>query len=220
MVPLFGSVGSDGGDPRWVRLFFRFSWGRTPRFLSFLPFSSVLGDGTYPGGSDGVVSIPFETADQTSQPPPLAFRNLRTTMGRCPNHHTKGKRSGARDTNKTSRREVFLRPHADQVFKKYHGKKETVGKNMPYDENLPGMGQFYCIPTGRYFENEAALMDHMKTKEFKRTLKRLEREGKPHDRRDAEKAAGMGKPDHGTAVSRMDAEVTPAEGMEALPFDL
>lgn len=141
-------------------------------------------------------------------------------MGRCPNHHTKGKRSSARDSNKAKRKEVLLRPHKDQIFKKYHGEKDIVGKNMPYDEDLPGMGQFYCVPTGRYFETEAALKDHMKTKEYKRTLKRLDKEGKPHDRKDAEKAAGMGEPDRGANVSRMDADVIPVNEMEALPFDL
>lgn len=141
-------------------------------------------------------------------------------MGRCPNAKTKGKRSGSRGTNKSSRKEVFLLPHVDQVFKQYHEKKETYIVREPWDETLPGMGQFYCIPTGRYFESEAALFSHMKTKEYRRILRRLEREQKPHDRKDAERAAGTGKDDNGRKKHETSMDVIEATEMEALPFDL
>lgn len=141
-------------------------------------------------------------------------------MGRCPNPRTKGKRSGSRGTNKSSRKEDFLLPHADQVFKRYHEKKETHVVREPMDETLPGMGQFYCVPTGRYFESEAALRSHMRTKEYRRTLRRLERDGKPHDRKDAERAAGTGKDDDGRKKSGMSMDVVEATRTEPFPFDL
>ena len=55
-------------------------------------------------------------------------------------------------------------------------------------------GAFVAVATGRRFATEAGLASHMKTKDYKRAVKRLMRDGKPHDERDAERAAGMGAP--------------------------
>lgn len=55
-------------------------------------------------------------------------------------------------------------------------------------------GAYVAVATGRRFATEAGLASHMKTKDYKRAVKRLMRDGKPHDHRDAERAAGMGAP--------------------------
>lgn len=55
-------------------------------------------------------------------------------------------------------------------------------------------GAYVAVATGRRFATEAGLASHMKTKDYKRAVKRLMRDGKPHDDRDAERAAGMGAP--------------------------
>ena len=42
---------------------------------------------------------------------------------------------------------------------------------MPIDEDLPGLGQFYCIFCSRYFLNQKSLEIHYKTKEHKKRVK-------------------------------------------------
>lgn len=46
-------------------------------------------------------------------------------------------------------------------------------KNQPLDETKPGLGQYYCIPCAKYFENQLALDRHVKAKVHKRRLKDL-----------------------------------------------
>lgn len=63
---------------------------------------------------------------------------------------------------------------------------------LPIDEDLPGLGQFYCIPCSRYFKDQPTLTEHMKTSKHKRCLKTaLE---KPYSVRESEEAAGMAPP--------------------------
>jgi bud site selection protein 20 len=63
---------------------------------------------------------------------------------------------------------------------------------LPFDETLPGMGQYYCMACARYFINRSVLSDHCKTTAHKRQLKlTLE---KPYSIREAEAAAGMAPP--------------------------
>lgn len=44
-------------------------------------------------------------------------------------------------------------------------------QNMPIDEYLPGLGQFYCVFCSRYFVNNHSLEVHNKTKEHKKRVK-------------------------------------------------
>src|SRR4051794_39259132 len=44
--------------------------------------------------------------------------------------------------------------------------------NQPIDENLPGLGQFYCVFCARYFIDKHSLETHYKTKEHKKRLKK------------------------------------------------
>ncbi len=46
-------------------------------------------------------------------------------------------------------------------------------ENQNIDEDLPGLGQYYCIDCAKYFVNLQTLNDHLKTKTHKRQLKKL-----------------------------------------------
>ncbi|KAF7457462.1 putative bud site selection protein [Cryptosporidium felis] len=50
------------------------------------------------------------------------------------------------------------------------------GVELPVDSDLPGHGQFYCIPCARYFVNSSSLMSHNKSKDHKKMLKRVKSE--------------------------------------------
>ncbi|GMI62408.1 hypothetical protein ScalyP_jg3299 [Parmales sp. scaly parma] len=72
---------------------------------------------------------------------------------------------------------------------------EKNGKPEPfkfeYDDELPGGGQFYCVPTSTHFTDAKALSDHMKTRFYKKRLKEIKEE--KYDQDAAEAAGGMTK---------------------------
>jgi bud site selection protein 20 len=70
-------------------------------------------------------------------------------------------------------------------------KPENILKfsNLPIDENLPGLGQFYCIFCARYFINKSSLETHFKTKEHKKRVKRTKEE--PYTVEDSLKYGGQ-----------------------------
>ena len=47
---------------------------------------------------------------------------------------------------------------------------------LAFDEEKPGMGQFYCPETDRYFIDAHTLAQHKKTKFYKKALKQLKEE--------------------------------------------
>lgn len=67
---------------------------------------------------------------------------------------------------------------------------------MELDDDLPAMGQHYCVPCGRYFISSEALDTHMRTKAHKKRCKELAGPA-PHSQADADWAGGMGAPDNG-----------------------
>ncbi|EQC39150.1 hypothetical protein SDRG_03356 [Saprolegnia diclina VS20] len=69
-------------------------------------------------------------------------------------------------------------------------KEETTGTVMTFelDEDLPGLGQFYCTPCGRHFMDEVARTVHIKSKVHKRRLKDVAQE--QYSQKEAERAAG------------------------------
>lgn len=75
----------------------------------------------------------------------------------------------------------------------------TVAATLPYDEDLPGGGQFYCDVTGKHFIDAKALADHKKSRYYKRRRNDLKEEKYTQDV--AEWAGGMSKevlpPAHG-----------------------
>ena len=81
----------------------------------------------------------------------------------------------------------------DQIFDDL--KPENIIKlqtQQPIDEDLPGLGQFYCVFCSRYFIGQSSLDTHYKTKEHKKRLKRTKEE--PYTIEDSKRFAGqMGK---------------------------
>ena len=82
-------------------------------------------------------------------------------------------------------------------------KAEENGKSIAfdYDDELPGGGQFYCVETGKHFQDAQALADHKKSRYYKRRCKELKEE--KYTQKVAEWAAGMTSeqlpPAHGNA---------------------
>ncbi|XP_071908292.1 uncharacterized protein [Coffea arabica] len=111
--------------------------------------------------------------------------------GKCPHRSVKKRRY----SHKTARRTKFLVKGDDAVYEELHC---MVGENksLPVDEDLPGMGQYYCLHCDRYFANVAVRDEHFKTKRHRKRMK-LMMGPAPHTQLDADLAAGMGMPDNG-----------------------
>ena len=162
-------------------------------------------------------------------------------MGRCPTgggKKTSSQKNRVGYATKRLRRAQFELPHADVIYKAVHqhlkeqaegggakrpGKAREISSyeamikgdpNQPFNEDLPGGGQFYCMFTGRHFESADALARHQKTKQFKRDKKRILNGPAPHEQRDAEAAAGVGAPDNGKRKTK---PAPPEVAMEAAP---
>ena len=73
-----------------------------------------------------------------------------------------------RKAHKTARRTKDL----DQILTDVE--KEKVGKPAAQlDQDLPGMGEHYCVECARYFITPIAIEDHRKSKEHKKRVKAL-----------------------------------------------
>ncbi|KAM0949669.1 putative transcription factor C2H2 family [Dioscorea sansibarensis] len=101
--------------------------------------------------------------------------------GKCPHRKVKKRRF----SHKTARRSKFLL-------------KDILSseKPLPVDEDLPGMGQFYCLHCDRYFANIEIRDEHFRSKRHKKRMKLMNGPA-PHTQLDADLAAGMGMPDNG-----------------------
>ena len=57
-------------------------------------------------------------------------------------------------------------------------KEERDGKKLEFDadDDLPGLGQYYCTPCARHFDNQATLDGHTTTKQHKRRLRETKQE--------------------------------------------
>ncbi|KAJ0612965.1 putative transcription factor C2H2 family [Helianthus annuus] len=71
--------------------------------------------------------------------------------GKCPHRRVKKRRY----SHKTFRLAKFLKPDEEKT-------------PLPLDEDLPGMGQYYCLHCDRYFANVAVRDEHFKTKRHKK----------------------------------------------------
>ncbi|OQS00107.1 hypothetical protein THRCLA_21747 [Thraustotheca clavata] len=69
-------------------------------------------------------------------------------------------------------------------------KEQLTGKSMTFqiDEDLPGLGQFYCTPCGRHFMDAVARAVHLKSKVHKRRMKDVAQE--QYSQKEADRAAG------------------------------
>ncbi|CAJ1327377.1 unnamed protein product [Effrenium voratum] len=77
----------------------------------------------------------------------------------------------------------------DQVHEDLKTPKRFEPGTLPRDEDLPGLGQFYCISCDRFFESAEVKAKHEKSKLHKRRLQKASDE--PHTQRDAEMAVGL-----------------------------
>ncbi|POG70304.1 hypothetical protein GLOIN_2v1618384, partial [Rhizophagus irregularis DAOM 181602=DAOM 197198] len=69
-----------------------------------------------------------------------------------------------------------------------NGGDETILKIQEWNEDLPGLGQYYCIPCARYFINSEALNEHQRGKNHKKRVKLLKEV--PYTQAEAEAAVG------------------------------
>ncbi|KAG6517780.1 zinc finger C2H2 protein ECU02_0310-like [Zingiber officinale] len=120
--------------------------------------------------------------------------------GKCPSRKVKKRRY----SHKTARRAKFLVKGDDQVFNELLKQAEEAAaeKTLPLDEDLPGMGQFYCLHCDRYFAGEDVRQGHFSSKRHKKRVKEMMGPA-PHTQLDAELAAGMGMPDNGPKLMTM-----------------
>ena len=94
------------------------------------------------------------------------------------------------------------RSHADKkkIRKSHDTKRRTRDHDQvhqdlidpppqPLDDDLPGRGQFYCIPCARHFIDQRALETHLKSKQHKKTLKAAQHT--PWTQLHAEAAVGL-----------------------------
>jgi hypothetical protein len=87
-------------------------------------------------------------------------------MGRTRNHKTRAtKNKSYKKTHDTKRRRRDIDQIQDDLKK-----EEVVGKKMEFeiDEDLPGLGQYYCTFCARHFMSQETLETHEKTKDHKR----------------------------------------------------
>ena len=112
-------------------------------------------------------------------------------MAKKGGHRTKSKPGSGSKIKKYKRGRDTKRRRRDveQVFDDMT-KKEPLETAQPFDDDLPGCGQFYCVETARYFVDQKALDDHKKSRAYKRRVKELKEET-PFTQKDAEAAAGM-----------------------------
>ncbi|KAG6745131.1 hypothetical protein POPTR_016G093500v4 [Populus trichocarpa] len=120
--------------------------------------------------------------------------------GKCPSRKVKKRRY----SHKTARRSKFLLKGDDAVYEELQQKPDGEMKEatLPLDEDLPGMGQYYCLHCDRYFANVSVRDEHFKTKRHKKRVKQMMGPA-PHTQLDADLAAGMGAPDNGLKLMSM-----------------
>lgn len=87
--------------------------------------------------------------------------------GKCPHRKVKKRRY----SHKQFRRDKFQIKGDDAVYdelKKITDPDSKPKPPLPLDEDLPGMGQFYCLHCDRYFANVTVRDEHFKTKKHRK----------------------------------------------------
>jgi len=112
---------------------------------------------------------------------------------------------GANSKKKTRRYTRDLdQIHAD-VRSKKHLQQYTDTKAP---EDLPGLGQWYCVECSKWFESETNFVKHAKGKPHKRRLRQLKDE--PYSQKEAEAAIGL-TTDNGRRLDEKEMLDAPAE---------
>lgn len=91
----------------------------------------------------------------------------------------------------------------DQIIADLRSPKHLAQyKDTKAEEDLPGLGKWYCVECARWFEGESSLVKHKRAKTHKRRVKALE--GGPYTQKEADAAVGLGT-DNGPNRSEMGA---------------
>ncbi|KMZ63270.1 hypothetical protein ZOSMA_41G01130 [Zostera marina] len=117
--------------------------------------------------------------------------------GKCPHRKVKKRRL----SNKSARRIKFLVKGDDVVYDELlkaaeEAAKGTETKALPLNDDLPGMGQFYCLHCDRFFATNTVREEHVRSKLHKKRVKQMNGPA-PHTQLDADLAGGMEMPDNG-----------------------
>ncbi|KAL8939891.1 MAG: hypothetical protein Q9211_002534 [Gyalolechia sp. 1 TL-2023] len=75
--------------------------------------------------------------------------------------------------------------HADLRSSKHLAEHKTAKPA----EDLPGLGQFYCVECAKWFESEHSMLQHRRGKNHKRRLRALKEE--PYSQKEADAAIGL-----------------------------
>ena len=101
------------------------------------------------------------------------------------------KKKGFRKSRGTKRRAVDIDQIQDELKHGTIKAEATAQRRNKFDPDLPGGGNFYCVETGRHFQDAHALAAHKKSKAYKKRLKLLKE--KQYTQEEADMAAGLGK---------------------------
>ncbi|KAF8563152.1 hypothetical protein P879_10915 [Paragonimus westermani] len=101
-------------------------------------------------------------------------------------------RKGARNTRYKTKKH---RRNIDQIYEdvKDENIERRIAEATQRDEDLPGLGQYFCVSCSKHFINQTTLDVHRTSKPHKRRLHALRE--KPHTQDDADRAAGLLKDD-------------------------
>ena len=93
-----------------------------------------------------------------------------------------------RKAHKTARNGKYIDEIQDDLKK-----EKELGTKLSFeiDDDLPGLGQYYCTPCARHFIDETTLLQHNKSRGHKRRLKDCAEEQYTQD--EADFGAGRGK---------------------------
>ncbi|KAJ2498521.1 hypothetical protein GGH96_004245 [Coemansia sp. RSA 1972] len=97
---------------------------------------------------------------------------------------------------KTKRRTKDL----DQIQDDLKPENKTRLVSMPLDEDLPGLGQHYCVECAKFYIDNETLVRHRHGREHKRRLRDLKEPA--YTQKDAEAAIGLST-DNGKAVTSL-----------------
>ncbi|KIJ95526.1 hypothetical protein K443DRAFT_108660 [Laccaria amethystina LaAM-08-1] len=112
-----------------------------------------------------------------------------------------------RDVHRASRTRVRTKDLDQIQLIDLDPKNRAALEAQPVDFDKPGLAQHYCVECAKYYETDAALHSHWRSKVHKRRLKQLKEPA--YTIEESERAAGLGR-----EVRRATAVVEVAPGVE------
>ena len=90
-----------------------------------------------------------------------------------------------------SRKTKRYKRDIDQIINDLEPQNLVKFNNLEIDEDLPGLGQFYCVFCSKYFVSKQVLENHYRTKEHKKRVKATKE--KPYTIEDSKLYSGKSK---------------------------